>query len=223
MTQNDPSALPDTGPIDWALSTTRSVRKRLDFDRPVPKEVVVEALRLAVQAPTGSNAQGWQWIVVEDQAKKDAIAELYRKSWAEYAGGRNPEEIPGQQGRVVSSAQYLADNLQRAPLFVIPTIKADVPVRDLPDGSLAAFYGSIIPAAWSFLLALRSRGLGSVWTTLHLFHEAETRQILGIPENVVQVALLPVAYTVGTDFKPAKRAVPVEAITHWDSWGSTLA
>ncbi|WP_040586232.1 nitroreductase family protein [Segniliparus rugosus] len=223
MTRPDLSALPDTGPIDWVLSTTRSVRKRLDFDRPVPKEVVLAALRLAVQAPTGSNAQGWQWIVVEDQAKKDALAELYRKSWSAYAGNVDPAQIPGQQGRVVGSAQYLAQNLQRAPLFVIPAIKADVPVRDLPDGSLAAFYGSIIPAAWSFSLALRSRGLGSVWTTLHLFHEAEARQILGIPENVVQVALLPVAYTLGTDFKPAERATPVEAITHWDSWGETLA
>jgi nitroreductase len=222
MTPSDSSELPDTGPIDWVLSTTRSVRKRLDFDRPVPKEIVLEALRLAVQAPTGSNVQGWQWVVVEDQAKKDAIAELYRKAWASYAGNANPDEIPGQQGRVVGSAQYLAENLQRAPLFVIPTIKADVPVRDLPDGAIAGFYGSIIPAAWSFLLALRSRGLGSVWTTLHLLHEAQTRKILGIPEDFAQVALFPVAYTLGTDFKPAKRAKPVEAITHWDSWGATL-
>ncbi|ADG98006.1 nitroreductase [Segniliparus rotundus DSM 44985] len=223
MTRSDSSDLPDTGPIDWVLSTTRSVRKRLDFDRPVPKEIVLEALRLAVQAPTGSNAQGWQWVVVEDQAKKNAIAELYRTAWASYAGNAKPDEIPGQQGRVVGSAQYLAENLQRAPLFVIPTIKADVPVRDMPDGALAGFYGSIIPAAWSFLLALRSRGLGSAWTTLHLLHEAQTRQILGIPDDFVQVALLPVAYTIGTDFKPAQRAKPVEAITHWDSWGATLA
>lgn len=228
MSESDPAApagLPDPGPIDWVLSTTRTVRKRLDFDRPVPKEAVLEALRLAVQAPTGSNSQGWHWIVVQDQAKKDALAELYRKSWAVYSKSRGGAGCAAgaQLDRVRDSAGYLAENLQRAPLYVIPAIKADVPVRDLPDGALAAFFGSVIPAAWSFQLALRSRGLGSAWTTLHLFYEAEAREILGLPDNIVQVALLPVAYTLGVDFKPAQRAAPVETVTHWDSWQDTLA
>lgn len=217
------STLPETGPIDWVLSTTRAVRKRLDFDRPVPKEVLVEALRLAIQAPTTSNAQSWRWIVVEDQAKKDAIAELYRRSWAAYAGDRDPDKIPGQLGKVVGSGQYLAENLQRAPYLVIAATTTEAPLGSLPSAGLAGLYGGILPAAWSFQLALRSRGLGSAWTTLHLVYEAEVRALLGIPENVVQTALFPVAYTIGEDFKPAKRTTPLEAVTHWDSWGNTLA
>jgi nitroreductase len=213
-----------TNPIDIAnadllLSTTRSVRKRLDLDRPVPREVILECVRMAVQAPTASNGQGWRWMIVTDPAKRAALSELYGSTGRPYleAGARGEMGDDPQKIRVYKSALYLLDVLARVPVHVIPCIegRADVP------GNLsgASFYGSIMQASWSFMLALRARGLGSVWTSLHLQREEEAAELLGIPfESVTQVALLPVAYTVGTDFKPAVRG-PVEEITYWDEWG----
>ncbi len=200
---------------DALLSTTRAVRKRLDLDRPVPREVILECLQLAVQAPTGSNSQTWRWMVVEDAAKKQAIAEMYGNAARAYLTSA-AEKAEGQTRRVYESALWLADNMGKAPLFVIPCVQGR-----LPEGSTnvmaASTYGSIFPAVWSFQLALRARGLGSTLTTLHLMFEKEIAGLLGIPEKVMQVALLPVGYTKGTDFKPAERP-PVSEITHWDSW-----
>jgi nitroreductase len=206
----------DTSVTDELLSTTRAVRKRLDLDRPVEREVLMECLRLAIQAPTGGNRQGWHWVVVTDADKRAGLAELYRSGAATYfkAAAENAEPPTGQQARVVDSARYLAEVMDRVPVLVIPCIEGRI-----KDVRLAAgFFGSIHPAIWSFQLALRSRGLGSSWTTLHLAHEQQAAELLGIPyENVTQAALVPVAYTIGTDFKPAKRR-PAEEITHWDSW-----
>jgi len=202
---------------DELLSTTRAVRKRLDLERPVEREVVLECLRLAVQAPTASNTQDWRWVVVTDAEKRAALAEIYRSvglAYLEMAADSSPQ---GQTRRVYESAVYLAGVLERVPVHVIPCIAQPI---DLSSNLAAASaYGSIIPAAWSFQLALRARGLGSVWTTLHLGRERDAAELLGIPEGVTQVALIPVAYTVGTDFKPATRP-PVEDITSWDSWTS---
>jgi nitroreductase len=205
----------DTTAADHLLSTTRSVRKRLDLERPVEPEIILECIRLAVQAPTGSNTQLWRWVVVTDQAKRTGLAELYREAGAGYlrSAGATAE---GQSKRVYDSAMYLADNLEHVPVHVIPCL-----VGRIDDVRHAAgFYGSILPAAWSFMLALRARGLGSAWTTIHLGREAEAAALLGIPDNVTQAALLPVAYTIGTDFKPASRP-PVEEITYWDTWDHT--
>jgi nitroreductase len=206
----------DLAQTDALLSTTRAVRKRLDLDRPVPREVIMECLQLAVQAPTGSNSQTWRWMVVEDAAKKQAIAEMYGNAARAYLSGAAEKAEPGQTKRVYDSALWLADNMARVPVFVIPCVEGR-----LPDGSpnvmAASTYGSIFPAVWSFQLALRSRGLGSTLTTLHLMFEQQIAEMLGIPDNVMQVALLPVGYTKGTDFKPAERP-PVSEITHWDSW-----
>jgi nitroreductase len=207
----------DLSQTDLLLSTTRSVRKRLDLERKVPASVIVECLRLAVQAPTGSNEQGWRWMVVTDAAKKAALARLYSEGGRGYLESAAGREMDGQTRRVYESALYLTDILERVPAMVIPCIKGrcESPMNVLS----ASMYGSIIPAAWSFMLALRSRGLGSAWTTLHLFKEQEAADLLGIPyAEVTQVALLPVAYTVGTDFKPAARP-PVEDIIYWDAWG----
>jgi nitroreductase len=207
---------------DELLTTTRSVRKRLDFDRPVPREVLLECLELAIQAPTGSNQQGWQWVFVEDQAKKDAIAEIYLENWTGYRTAPAPEYAEGdtraeRRDAVVSSAQYLADNMAKAPWLLIPCLEGSVKFsRDAG----ASFWGSLLPAVWSYMLALRSRGLGSAWTTLHLPGDGEQRtaEILGIPfEKYRQGGLFPIAYTKGTDFRPAKR-LPVEQIAHFDSW-----
>ncbi|HTO57116.1 MAG TPA: nitroreductase family protein [Pseudomonadales bacterium] len=209
----------DLAMTDELLATTRAVRKRLDLDRKVPREVIMECLQLAVQAPTGSNSQGWRWVVVDDAKKKKALADLYRKGGETYlktAGAQAAEAGNVQTQRVYDSAMYLIDILDKVPLHVIPCLEGRPPAGT-PPAMLAGYFGSIFPAVWSFQLALRSRGLGSVLTTLHLIHEKEAAQVLGIPENVVQVALLPVAYTKGTDFKRAERP-PVSGITHWNTW-----
>ena len=206
----------DISSVDELLSTTRAVRKRLDLSRPVEREVILECLRLAVQAPTASNNQDWRWVVVTDADKRAAIAEVYNSVGAEYLAGKAGTEEDPQAQRVYASAAALTSTLADVPVYVIPCIEKRM--DGLPLVAAAAAWASIIPAAWSFLLALRSRGLGSVWTTLHLAKEREVAEILGIPDTVTQVALFPVAYTIGTDFKPAQRP-PVEEITSWNTWG----
>lgn len=206
----------DTTVTDHLLSTTRAVRKRLDLDRAVEPEVILDCLRLAVQAPSGSNSQGWRWVVVTDAGKKAALARIYEEAGGDYL--RKSAGANGAQGRVYSSAAYLLDVLHRVPAMVIPCIEGRV--DGASNGRAAGFYGSILPAVWSFQLALRSRGLGSAWTSLHLQKEQEAAEVLGIPDDISQVALLPVAYTIGGDFKPAPRR-PVEEITFWETWGQT--
>jgi len=206
----------DISSVDALLSTTRAVRKRLDLRRPVEREVILECLRLAVQAPTASNNQDWRWVVVTDADKRAAIAEIYNSVGAEYLAQKANTEKDPQARRVYESATALTSTLADVPVHVIPCIEKRV--DGLPLVAAASAWASIIPAAWSFLLALRSRGLGSVWTTLHLAKEREVAELLGIPDTVTQVALFPVAYTIGTDFKPAKRP-PVEDITSWNTWG----
>jgi nitroreductase len=203
--------------VDHVLGTTRAVRRRLDLDRTVPREVVLECLRLAVQAPTASNAQNWRWLVVTDPAKRAALAQLYAASGTDVLAARAASATDDQTRRVYESALALTATLGRVPVHVIPCIEQRV--DGAPTIVTASVYVSILPAAWSFILALRSRGLGSVWTTLHLAREAEAAELLGIPDNVTQVALLPVAYTLGTDFVPAARR-PVEQVTYWDTWGA---
>jgi len=200
--------------IDRMLTTTRAGRKRLDLTRPVPREVVLDCLRLAIQAPTGGNSQGWRWVVVDDADKRAALAALYRERANPYLDGyRKASDAPNT---VLDSSQYLTDHLHEVPVFVIPCILGRLP--ESPSNEEAAgFYGSILPGVWNFQLALRTRGLGSVFTTLHLAHEHEAGELLGIPDTVTQAALIPVTYTVGTDFKPAARR-PIEQITYWNGW-----
>ena len=210
----------DLAQTDALLSTTRAVRKRLDFDRDVPDDVLLECLQLAVQAPTGSNRQGWRWMIVRDAAKKEALAEMYRQAGGAYLAAAAADAEDGSQtGRVLDSANYLAQRLGEVPVMVIPLI-----IGRLDDGttnSAAGLFGSIIPAMWSFQLALRSRGLGSCLTTIHLGKEKEAAELLGIPDHMSQAGLLPVAYTKGTDFKPAVRP-PVEEITYLDTYKNPI-
>lgn len=207
----------DLAQTDALLATTRAVRKRLDLDKPVPREVVMECVSLSMQAPTGSNSQGWRWVIVDDADKRAALGEIYKQAGAAYlAAGAAATEGQGQQGRVMSSALWLAENMGRAPVLAIPCIEGAFPEGTHP-AMLASQYASIYPAVWSFQLALRSRGLGSTLTTLHLLRAAEAAEVLGLPESIQQVAMLPVAYTVGTDFKRAERPGP-ETITHWNGW-----
>lgn len=210
----------DLSVTDALLSTTRAVRKRLDFERPVEEAVLRECLELTLQAPTGSNRQGWRWIVVQDPVKRAALADIYRKGAGGYLDeAQQAAEARGaaQDARVYDSARYLAAHLQDAPVHVIPCIDVGHLPPEPPRRVWAGLMGSIMPAVWSFQLALRARGLGSCLTTLHLQHEAEAAALLGIPDGIMQVGLLPVAYTKGTDFKPAKRP-PLDDVTHWDGW-----
>jgi nitroreductase len=208
--------------VDEVLTTTRSVRKRLDLERAVPREVLLECLELAVQAPTGSNAQGWQWVFVEDADKKKALADIYRVNFGTYRERPGPQYAEGdsrgeRRALVVSSAEYLAEHMHEVPWLMVPCLEGRV---DEAPHLGASFWGSLLPAAWSYMLALRSRGLGSAYTTLHLLNDGEKQaaEVLGIPyEKYSQGGLFPIAYTKGTDFRPAKR-LPVEDIVHWDSW-----
>jgi nitroreductase len=216
MTQRLPSGL-DRETVDKLLTTTRAVRRRLDLSRAVPISLVKECLELALQAPTGTNAQTWRWIVVADPHQRRALADLYQHPPAipiSRTGTRSPA-VPDtpQQRRVMVSSRFLIDHMHEVPLLVVPCI--------LDAGGAAGWAPSIYPAVWSFLLALRSRGLGSVITTAHLFREQEAASLLGLPAGYVQACLLPVAYYTGEEFRPAVRR-PVEEVAYWDSWGRPL-
>ena len=206
---------------DELLTTTRSVRRRLDLTRAVPRDLILECLDLAVQAPTGSNRQQWQWLVITEPATKRFIGERYRESWYAYAAAGRPEYPQGdprreQTPRVVRSARYLADHMGEVPTMVIPCIAGRVDGQD--NLAIAGLYGSIVPAVWSFMLAARLRGLGSAYTTLHLKYEREVAEQLGLPyAEYTQAALLPVAYYTGETFQPAER-IPLESIVHWERW-----
>jgi nitroreductase len=207
---------------DELLSTTRSVRKRLDLERPVERFVIEECIDLAIQAPTGSNAQGWHWVVVEDADLKRQIADHYAASFDPYIDMPSASYVEAdpraqRQDAVKSSATYLRDHFHEVPAMVVPCQWGRLP-DDAPSFAHASYWGSILPAVWSFMLALRSRGLGSAWTTLHLPREREVADLLGIPfDQCTQAGLFPVAYTKGTDFKKASR-VPASEIIHWDHW-----
>ena len=226
--------------LNHVLTTTRSVRLRLDYDRPVPLDIVGECLQLAVQAPSGGDAQDWRWVVVADPQRKAAIADLYLSAFEEYvltpltgSAGTGDEKVKGRLGglgpdgrmslrteRILRGAQHLAANIGRAPYLVLPCATRPDPAAG-GAGTISALYGSVYPAIWSFNLALRARGLGTCLTSLHLHHAAAVGKLLGVPEDVVQVTLLPVAYTVGTDFKVAARK-PVAEVAYLDAWGSPL-
>ncbi len=181
----------------------------------------MECLELALQAPTGSNAQGWQFVFVDDPEKKKALADIYRGFATPYLASEKPTYGDARDERtplVMDSAKYLNEHLHEVPVMLIPCLEGRP--DGAPAGMSAGFWGSLLPAAWSFMLALRSRGLGSAWTTLHLVGDGEKRaaEILGVPfDKYSQGGLFPIAYTKGTDFKPAKR-LPAEELTHWNSW-----
>jgi nitroreductase len=207
---------------DQLLATTRSVRKRLDFTRPVEPEVIRECLVLALQAPTGGNRQSWQFVVVTDAAKRQALGDIYRHGWETYKQETSKLRLPSDpvrlqtQMRVADSAEYLAQHIHEAPVLLVPCIKGRTDGQ--PSIAQSGQWGSILPAVWSFMLAARARGLGSSWTTVHLFFERDAAELLGIPyEKVMQAALVPVAYTQGTDFAPAPRE-PLDSVLHWDAW-----
>jgi nitroreductase len=210
---------------DELLMTSRSVRKRLDLSRPVDPAVIRQCLEVAIQAPTSSNSQGWHFVVVTDPELSHGLATMYHKGFERYKEIMIPllqkhaasnEQEARTVARMLDSGQYLTDHLHEVPVHVIPCIHGRTDQK--PIITQAARWGSIMPAAWSFILAARSRGLGSSLTSLHLFFEQEAAELLGIPyEQVMQAGLIPVAYTLGTDFKPAA-CKPLESVLHWDTW-----
>jgi nitroreductase len=204
---------------DHLLTTTRAVRKRLDLTRSVPHELIAECITVATQAPAGGNVQQWRWLVVDDPTLKQGLAELYRRAYAPYIEMQRDQVAKvGRQdaNAIMESSDHLANVLQDVPALVIPCMLGR-PDGIQQQGQLAGWYGSILPAVWSFMLAARSRGLGTAWTTLHLGYEREAAELLGIPESVTQVALTPVAYYTGDDFKPGSR-LPVEKIMYVNGW-----
>lgn len=217
--------------VDEVLTTTRAVRKRLDLTRPVEPEVIRECLTLALQAPSPGSQQNWHFIVVTDPAQRAALAALYHKA-TRAPGGQEDilntmiaaaanEQERAARIRMAESPRYLTDHLHEVPVLVVPCIEGRV--QNMPAVEQAGHWGGILPATWSFMLAARSRGLGTVLTTIHLDYEREAAELLGIPyERVMQVGLIPVAYTLGTDFKPAARK-PLDAVLHWDRWNRQKA
>jgi nitroreductase len=215
--------VPELG-FDEVLTTTRAVRRRLDLTRPVPPALLRECLEIALQAPTGGNNQDWHFVVVTDAQKRAAIAEAFKAGAIDYSQMPKPEkpartftdDEKAARKRVLASAGYLFEHLHEVPVHVIPCVEGRF--DDAPLVTQATTFGSILPAVWSFMLAARSRGLGTSWTTVHLAREAEVAALLGIPyQSVTQVALVPVAHTVGTDFKPATRRT-LDTVAHWDAW-----
>jgi len=205
---------------DEVLTTTRTVRRRLDLTRAVPLDLVRECLEIALQAPSGSNRQTWQWLVVTDPGLKAAIGDVYRRAVEGYlaspgAAGKlfadDPDRAPVQR-RVATSVEYLGEHMGEVPVLVIPALRGR-----LPAGNQAGLWGSVLPAAWSYMLAARARGLGTAWTTLHLSHEREVASLLGLPDDVHQAALIPTAYYTGTTFKRAHR-LPLDDVLHLNGW-----
>jgi nitroreductase len=224
------SADMDITAVDHLLTTTRSVRKRLDLSRPLEPDILEQCIAIAMQAPTALYGQTWHFVVVTDTAKKQGVAEVYRRVTKEYRSGaavpdrylsqlhfiKDPADPRfGPQQRMYTSSAHLTAHLHEVPALVIPCVEG----RMENDGlaAQASMYGSILPAAWSLMLALRARGIGSAWTTLHLVYEREVGKLLGIPDSMTQAALLPIAYFTGTEFKPAKR-LPARERIYWDEW-----
>ncbi len=211
---------------DQLLSTTRAVRKRLDFERPVPDELVRECVDLAMQSPSGSNNMTMQFVVVRDEATRKAIGEIYRQCYAIYQSmdgvyirsiDKGDDSANAQQQRSADSADFLGEHMGEAPVLVIGCTQG-ARADGMPGTVVSSVMGNVLPAMWSFMLAARARGLGTSWTTVHLMMEQQVADVLGIPfDSVQQVCLSPLAFTKGTDFKPAKRP-PADSIIHWDAW-----
>ena len=206
---------------DELLTTTRTVRRRLDLTRPVPLDLVRECLEVALQAPSGSNRQAWHWMVITDENTRRVIGDYYGQSVASYLNSSasaaalfaDDPERSAVQRRVGDSVVYLGEHMGEVPVLVIPCIRAP----RLSSSSQASLWGSLLPAAWSYMLAARARGLGTAWTTLHLRYEKEISELLGMPPDIRQGVLIPTAYYTGDTFKPAPRQ-PLDGVLHVNSW-----
>lgn len=202
---------------DELLTTTRAVRKRLDLQRPVERKVVEECLQVAFQAPSGSNRQQWKWIVVDDPTVRHAMAEIWRAGSKDLTAAAAAPSLPKVEraDEMMNSVRYLNEHLHEVPMLLVPVIQGRPQMESMFQQ--ATLWGSILPAVWSFMLALRARGLGSCWTTVHLERERQMAELLQIPSDYTQAGLFPIAYTIGTDFKPGARLASQSAVS-WNSF-----
>lgn len=207
---------------DQLLTTTRAVRKRLDLTRPVPREVIEECLAIAVQAPSGSNRQAWQFVFVDDPVKKKQLADLYGEVFDEYS--KAPASAAYQPGdprherrdAVTESAVHLRQHFHEVPVLMLAYQEGRL--EGEPTARQPGYWGSILPAVWSFMLALRARGLGSAWTTMTCRKEAEVAAVVGVDHTrYTHAGMFPIAYTIGTDFKAAART-DLSTVMHWNEW-----
>lgn len=210
----------DLEQVDRLLTTTKQVRKRLDLDRPVPRELLLDCIDIAQHAPMGGNRERNRWLVVDDKALMDQIAVAYQRVGRPYLAANEEANPDSTQARVIDSARFLVDHIADVPAMVIPMRLDRLPV-DASNAEIAGYHGSVAPGVWSFQLAARARGLGSAWTTFHLAHEREVGDLLGIPDTVTQVALLPVGFYTGEGFTPAPRR-PAREITYFNRWKQTI-
>ncbi|BAN03582.1 nitroreductase family protein [Ilumatobacter coccineus] len=225
MTDNDPNSTPgtrhprtgfDLAEADRLLKTTKQVRRRLDLSRAVPHDEILECIDVASHAPMGGNLERNRWMIIEDPATKQEIAERYVAVGAPYLDGHSQATQDQRAERVIESGKFLIEHLADVPALVL-ALRLDRPPPAEALGATAAYYGSVLPGVWSFQLAARARGLGSAWTTFHLEHEADVADVLGIPPTVTQVCLLPVAYYTGDTFSPAPRR-PAREVTYLNRW-----
>ena len=214
----------DLAQTDRLLTTTRAVRKRLDLTRPVPRQLILDCVRISTQGPAGGNHQKWRWVIVDDPDKKQVIADAYRRTYAPYIEQQQRAvERAGNQGEknaIIDSSMHLANVLQDVPVLAIPCALGSPDDAGSIGGAAQGWWGSLIPSIWSYCLAARSRGLGTAWTTLHLGDEATVAEALGIPATVTQLACIPTAFHTGVEFKPATRK-PAEQVTYWNTWKDT--
>ena len=214
----------DLAHTDRLLTTTRAVRKRLDLTRPVPRQLILDCVRISTQGPAGGNHQKWRWVIVDDPDKKEVIADAYRRTYAPYIEQQQRAvERAGNQGEknaIIDSSMHLADVMQDVPVLAIPCALGSPDDAGSLGGAAQGWWGSVIPSIWSYCLAARSRGLGTAWTTLHLGDEAAVAEALGIPATVTQLACVPTAFHTGDDFRPATRK-PAEQVTYWNTWKNT--
>jgi nitroreductase len=211
---------------DQLLTTTRAVRKRLDFDRPVPDQLLRECVAVAMQSPSGSNNMTMRFVIVTDADKRRAVGEIYQQCFNIYKSmdgvyigsiDKGSEDMNAQQQRSANSADFLGDHMGDAPALVLACTETGR-LDGAPAMMSASMGANVMPAMWSFMLAARARGLGTAWTTVHLMMEQQMADVLGIPFDAVQqICLSPVAFTKGTDFKAAARPEP-DSIIHWNGW-----
>jgi nitroreductase len=210
----------DLTAADHLLTTTKQVRQRLDLTRPVPRELLLDCIDIASHAPMGGNLERNRWLVVDDPDLKAEIAKPYQAVGRPYLAANESDHVDSRQRRVIDSATFLVDHIAEVPAMVI-SMRLDRLSDEAKNFEVAGYHGSVAPGVWSFQLAARARGLGSAWTTFHLVYERKVAELLGIPDSVTQIALLPVAYYTGDTFHPAPRR-PAREITYFNQWKQTL-